>query len=285
MAISINLLFGKKDSVKNLVFSILSKEYPLKIIQLTNYIKKRYAKSVTFQGVRCAIMELVLEGVLIKEDNKYLINKQWVFESKKCLDELYQTLQLKKKLPKKMDSINGEISVFTFNSINELTKFWQEIMNDWINKSDRDNKEFTCYQAAHLWEGLLHLEKEKDLLIQIQKKKIKSVILSTGNSPLDQYMRRFYSKLGVKVFINSSLSSFDKSYYVGVYGDLVLQTEYPIKIVKALDLFFKKNTSIEDLDLNKLSDIVNEKIETKLIVIKNPTMAKQISKSILLQMD
>ena len=45
MAIRITLPFGKDDNVKNLVFSILTKEYPLKIIELTNFIHKRYGRS------------------------------------------------------------------------------------------------------------------------------------------------------------------------------------------------------------------------------------------------
>ncbi|MBW2990343.1 hypothetical protein KY348_01420, partial [Candidatus Woesearchaeota archaeon] len=59
MALSVTLPFGQKDNIKNLVFTILTKEYPLKIIELTNFIRKRYGKSVTFQAVRKAVLELV----------------------------------------------------------------------------------------------------------------------------------------------------------------------------------------------------------------------------------
>ena len=46
----------------------------------------------------------------------------------------------------------------------------------------------------------------------------------------------------------------------------------------------KKNKTLEGLDLKQLSDIVGEKIEIKMTVIKNLEMAKQINKSILSQM-
>lgn len=283
MTIELTLPFGKKDNIKNLIFSILTKEYPLKIIELTNYIRKRYGKSVTFQAVRKAILQLVEEDILIKEDNKFLINKQWVLESKKTLDSLYLDLT-EEKTPKKVESIKGELTVFTFNSLNELMKFWQDLIDTWFKKFKEGEYNINCYQAAHSWEGLLHLDHEKALMGQLKKKGIKSYILSTGNTPLDRNIRRFYKMIDVDMQINPSDSLFDKSYYVGTYGDLIIQAKYPHKIVEELEIFFRKNQTIEDLNLKELSDIVNKKIEIKLTVIKNLEMAKQINKSILSQM-
>ena len=119
MSLEISLPFGKKNNVKNLVFTILVNEYPLKIIELTNFIKKRYGKSVTFQAVRKAILELVRDEVLIKKDNEFQINKNWVKDAKETIDKLYSELNEDKnntKTLKKFDSIEGRVSVFTFNS-------------------------------------------------------------------------------------------------------------------------------------------------------------------------
>ena len=274
------LPFGKKSNVKNLVFSILTKEYPLKLIELTNYIRKRYGKSVTFQAVRKAVLELTDETVLIKEDSKYLINKKWALESKKILDTLYTDLTTDKILPNKINSIEGEVSVFTFNSLNELMKFWQDLMNDWSNNLKKGYS-VNCYQGAHIWEGLLHLDKEEKLMKNLKKKGIKSYIVCVGNTFLDKGIKKFYESIGINMQINHSSSSFDKSYYVGTYGDMIIQTTYPKKIVNALDDFFKKNKSITSIDLMELSRIANIKVKMKLTVIKNLDMAKQINKSIL----
>ena len=64
---------------------------------------------------------------------------------------------------------------------------------------------------------------------------------------------------------------------------MIIQTQYPAKLVNALDSFFKKNKTIKTLDLGELSNIVNMKLEIKLTLIKNLAMAKQINKSILSQ--
>ena len=284
MVIRTSLPFCKKEGVKDLVFTILSKEYPLKIIQLTNFIKKRYGKSVTFQAVRKAVLELTSDGVLTKKEDHFSINKKWVLETKTILDELFIDLNKNLTTPKGVHSVSEEVSVFTFHSLNELMKFWQDLIDYWFANFKDGDYHINCYQAAHLWEGLLHLDREKDLMSQLKKKGILSYILSKGNTPLDRNIRKFYKSIGIIVAINSSMSSFDKSYYVGTYGNLVVQTQYPEEIVRDLDHFFRKNKTIEKLDLKELSDIVNRKVEIKLTVIKNLAMAKQINKSIIDQM-
>ena len=162
-----------------------------------------------------------------------------------------------------------------------MMKFWQDLIDDWFKKFKKDNFNVNIYQAAHVWEGLLHLDREKNLMGQLKKKGIKSFILSTGNAPLDKNIRKFYLDIGVKMVITPSSSSFDRGYYVGTYGDMIIQSNYPEKLVSKLDEFFKKNKTIKDLNLKELSDIVNKKIDVKLTVIKNLEMAKQINKSVL----
>ncbi|MBW2997398.1 hypothetical protein KY349_03605, partial [Candidatus Woesearchaeota archaeon] len=156
---------------------------------------------------------------------------------------------------------------------------------DWFENFKKGDPNINCYQGAHGWEGLLHADREKTMMGRLKKKGIKSYALSTGNTPLDRYIWRFYKSIGLKVGFHPSSSAFDRSYYVATYGETIVQTTYPAWIVQALDNFFKKNKSIEYMNLKELSDIVNRKIQIKLTVIKNLRMAKQINKSIISQME
>jgi hypothetical protein len=283
--IKISLPFGNKENVKDLIFTILTKEYPLRIIDLMNLIKKRYGKSVTFQAVRKAIFELKNENVLLQEDKKFLINKDWIFETKRELDEIYLNLTEKNIKPKSIDSIKGEVSVFLFDSLGEMMKFWQKIIDDWYTNFKKGDPNVNSYQGAHGWEGLLYADYERKLMSRLRSKGIKSYALSMGSTPLDKYIWRFYSNAGLKVGFSHASSSFDKSYYVATYGETIVQSNYPTEIVRTMDEFFKKNKSIEKMDLSELSDIVNKKIPIKLTVIKDLAMAKQINKSIIYEIE
>nr|MBA4404679.1 hypothetical protein [Nanoarchaeum sp.] len=277
------MILNKGENVKDLIFEILTREYPLKIIELTNYIRKRYGKSVTFQAVRKALLQLKEEGIVTEENNKYLIRKEWVNETKNYLDSIYEVLIGNKPSIKKADSIKEDITVFSFDSLNEMMKFWQDIISYWYDNFKKGDPNINCYQAAHAWEALLHLDKEKQTMGRLKAKGIKSYALSVGNTQLDKKLWEFYNKIGVKSYINHSSSSFDKSYYVGTYGETIVQVQYPKILVNALDKFFNKNKSLSDLDLDSLLKIVNKKVKINMTVIKNLEMAKQINNSILSQ--
>ncbi len=285
MSLEISLPFGKKDNVKNLVFTILVNEYPLKIIELTNFIRKRYGKSVTFQAVRKAILELVDDGVLIKKNTSFQINKSWVKDAKETIDNLYLELTTEQNTPKKFDSIEGNVSVFTFNSIADMMKFWEQVVDDWFKNFKKGDYNINCWQGAHGWEALTYPDHERNLMMQLKQKGIKSYAVSTGATSLDRMVWKFYKNVGLIVHTYPTTSKIDREYYVGTYGDIIIQAHYPKEILDALDVFFKKNKTMENLDLSDLSRIANKKISVKLTVIKNLQMAKQINQSILSQME
>jgi len=231
------------------------------------------------------LFELIEEGIIIKDQKNYSLNKNWIFETKNELEKIYNNLTKEKIKPKSLDSIQGEVSVFTFDSLSEMMKFWQNIIDDWFQHFKKGEPSINAYQGAHGWEGLLYADKEKNTMGILKKKGIKSYALSIGNTPLDKYIWKFYSSIGLKVGFSHSTSTFDKSYYVATYGETIVQAHYPQKIVEEIDKFFKKNKTIGNLNLHELSEIVNQKITIKLTVIKNLSMAQQMNKSIISQIE
>lgn len=285
MTINLTLPLGKKDNLKNLVFSILVSENPLRTIELLNTIRKRYGRSVTFQAVRKAANELEQDGVLVKNKEGYSLNKIWVLESKRFFDHLHIKINQTKTNKQSSDSIGGNMSVFTFNSVNEMIKFWYSLMDDWIRNFKRGDPNINCYQTSHIWEVVLHPDQERTTMLNLKRKGIKSYAFVMGNSKLDETTISFYRKIGIKTAFLHSRSYFDRSYSVGTYGDMIIQTQYPKEILKMMDLFFKKSKDLHSLDLIELSQIMNKKAKLKLTVIKNLEMAKQINNSILKEMD
>jgi hypothetical protein len=210
MTLAFTLPFGEKGSVKDLVFSILSHEYPLKIIELTNLIRKRYGKSVTFQAVRKAVLALVAEGVLHQEGHAFSIRLEWVRESKGALDLLYHQLSTKARKPTSIDAAGGEISVFTFQSLNDLMKFWEDLVEDWIKKFKKGDPNINTYQGFHPWEGLLHPDRERIIWSTLIKKGVKSYSLITSNTPLDVFAIKLYKSIGLKTAIRPPNTKFDQ---------------------------------------------------------------------------
>ncbi len=274
-------LFGD-DTIKSLVFTILTNEHPLKLIDLMNFIRKRYGRSVTFQAVRKATLQLVEEGVLRKDGKEFEIREEWIETASAEL------LRIRADIADKPSATShfmqgGDVRVYAFTSLGELTHFWEDIIEHWRTKRKKGDPNINCYQGAHIWEGLQRVDRERQVMGSMKEKGIKSYAVCTGSTPLDRAIAKFYSGIGLKMHVIPSLKRFDKSYYVGTYGDIVVQTQYPPSIVKALDQFFTGNKDLTTLNLHELDRIVNKKIPMKLTVIKDAGMAKQINASILAQ--
>lgn len=281
MTIKITLPFGK-DNVKNIVFSILSEKYPLKLIQIKNILEKEYGKEVSFQGVRKAVLQLIEDKVLIKKENVYLINKKWVKESKSYLDKLYLKLISEKPSVRSIESIRGKVTVFYFDNLDDLLVFWQDFVLDWVNTFKVGASKINCYQAAYPIEGILHTYQEQKILKKFKEKGIKSYFLTNKNSILNIHNIEFHKKIGgINISKKNTSSVFDENMYIGTYGDLILQTEFPLALSKKLSNFFNKNKNLKTLDLISLTEIAKEKFNLKLTVIKNKAMVEYINESII----
>ena len=231
--------------------------------------------------MRKALLALADEGVLQRQDDGYSIRKEWANETKQMIDMLIKDLAEEPKRPRRTESIDEDVTVYLFSSINEMMKFWESIIDDWFQGFEKGDPHINCYQGAHLWEGILHLDRERTLMGQLKRKGIKSYAICTGGTPLDRNAAKFYKEIGLHVHITSSNATFDRAHYIATYGDIIVETTYPEKIVKKLDAFFRKNRTVEHLDLKALSEIVNLKAPVKLTVIKNRSMANHVNKSII----
>lgn len=69
-------------NAKDLVMRILGKEWPLSAKEIFIRIKKEASGNFSYQGVHKAMQQLCAEGVLVKKDNHYLLNIDWIRREK-----------------------------------------------------------------------------------------------------------------------------------------------------------------------------------------------------------
>ena len=278
MVQDLQVLWGKKNTTKDLVFRLLMDTPEQKIIQLTNSLRKTYGKSVTFQAVRQAVNELVDDEVLTKNDSLYSINPSWVYEAKKTLQTIHERLEGNVQV--RGDSIQGDLSVFTFNSINDMQRFWQQIIDNWYKHLDDETYKINCWQGTHLWEALIHVDSEKKVMQKLKNKGVRSYVLIHADTPLDIFTKKFYQQIGLHVAIQKKQRD-EAHIYTGTYGELIVQVEYPKELHAQIEDIFNKTKSFEDFEISTLHDITSAQHEIKMTVIKNLNMAKQINQQII----
>jgi len=73
---------GNEASVKDLIVSVLSKEWPLNTRKIYNRVAKIYAIPCSYQAVHKSIKKLVKAKVLIQDGREYRLNLQWLDQIK-----------------------------------------------------------------------------------------------------------------------------------------------------------------------------------------------------------
>ena len=70
-------LTGKKGVAESIIL-ILSKSWPLSVVEMRWRLENNFNKKVSFQGVHKAARKLLREGILCKEQSLYLLDSGWL---------------------------------------------------------------------------------------------------------------------------------------------------------------------------------------------------------------
>jgi len=266
---------AKNRTVKDLVFSILIDDKPRTLTQLHRWIKRRYGVSVSFQAVIKAVKSLLESNVLIKKDKFYLIDKNWIFETRMFFDKLY-TSYFKVKKPMKKIELGKEIVVYTVNNLLELDRLWNDLLFNWAKNEKNDKR--NVWKGKHCWWLVPRLQEEDILHDFFRKQRIKTYNLLTENTVLDKISVKYY--LRKKEFTKVKKVKID-DVHISAFGDYLLKFEVPKEISVKLEGIFNKVKKLEDLDLKKVLDIFKENVEIEVTLIKDKFIADKVKEEII----
>ena len=272
--LSIPQIDEESKNVKDLVFTILTQEQPLSIIELTNRVKKEYALGVTYQAVRKAVNTLQNQHVLTKNGKKYSLNKEWILKTKSFFDTLLTTYDGKTKIKLFSTEVAKEdYAVYTFNTLLDLDNFWGDIMLYWADH-EKENKEYLSITHYNWW-MIINLGRETKLFDSFKKKRIKSSFLTPVDLPLNRWASNIYTQMGVKTKITPLK---DESTFVdiNIMGNMVIQVHYPQNILKKIKNFFEKYKNVQEVPLKEITRLAHEQGEIKFVLFKNKTIAKNL---------
>ena len=265
---------------KDLVFTILTKEKALSLIQLYNEIKKNYNVSITYQAVRKAVELMVEQQILIKQGKHYSLSKKWVLELKSFFDNLLTSFDASKPVHSfSNELIKDNYASYTFNSLFDLDIFWGNILT-YLADNIKSNEEKIAMNYGHyIWWMLINLGRETQIYNHYSKKNIKLYFLWFRDLPLNHFFSDIYSKMGHESLVKEQ--DVNPEIAFNTVGDTVVEVHYPKEIVKSLKNFFEKYSSLKEANMKEITDIVHKPCKIKLIIYKNKELAESINQRFL----
>lgn len=266
------LLFGGGKSVKDKIILALGSSWPLNAKELLAHIKNNFDVNVTYQAVYKSINELLEEGVIVKIDKGFELNRSWVSSLKEYMTSVDQSYRT--NTPKKDVADSEQIIV---DSIYDFYLFILKMMEKYANDSHVTQNP-VVFRAIHGWNALVVGKEE---LIRVAKvvPNYKLYVVVSSDSPLDHALAKYWRELGVHFKTNVPLTITND---VVVVGDYVVQIIYPNELINALNIFFEETKSLEEMDIIKSQrDIFYKKMHIPVITVKNKMLADDLKKETL----
>jgi hypothetical protein len=282
MAVSVSdLRYGESTkTLQDIILLILAKEYPLTMGEIAKRVKKDFKTNVTFQAVRKSLLALIGRKIISEQLKEFSVNREYILEHKQLTDQLlrnYYTSEQKERLP--ATATTGEDhTVYMFDTLLQADRFWGEIVFDWAhNLKDSDDHQY-FFQGPHMWYPFGHVGVEMDFLSELKSHGVQVLNLIENNTVLDQWVKHFYLAYGAKYAIKPKPESHATA--IGVFGDNILQFDYPLEIMRDLDRFFSTTTDLAKLNLTRVAAIVKKKAQIKLTLMRNKVIAENLKKEI-----
>ncbi|MFH1664246.1 MAG: hypothetical protein ABH986_05600 [archaeon] len=271
----------KKKGVKELSVLLLSREFPLQLIEIKKRLKEEFSVDVSFQAVKKAVDSLEEEGIIKKEGKSFFLDKKWISESKKFFDALTSRNVSKVGTRKGFNADYKKKNSFFFSDLYELDNFWADLMYEWINNIEKEEKKILTGQSPFGWWFLLNFASETKVHKELKKIGGKEFMVFTKDFPLNQLAVRSYKQIfpeGKYIIKENKSPQAEKD--LSVLGDLIIEVEYPKDILRKLNAFFSKYRDFKT-DSKDLQKLVTTKTKIKFTFFKDRFIAEKLRESVL----
>lgn len=262
----------KPTKVKEMIVAILSTDFPLSIKELKIFLKKNYNKSVSYQAIHKELNSLFEEGIVTKKDSKYKLDLNWIRDVGFYSDLVLSTYSSEKKnsiirlLDLKKD---GDTVSFDFDSYSQIDAFFLELF-DFFNELFPTKKEILMHYSNNWWPLLYPMEQKRIF------SKIKAQVygITALDFPINRWCVDFEQSVGLRVHFTPTKEGIEWTH--NVFGDLLFNIYLDKGINEKIRDFFNKNREFRGIDLKELINIIHEKGQFKLVVLKDTAFTKSI---------
>jgi len=265
----------KHATTKDYVVTILSSDWPLTVKKLHWLLKKRYAKSVSYQAVYKTVQELLSENVLQRVEDGYQIDLRWlkqIHRFTELVESNYFTRSRVDTLGLKDAKTEGSLNVLTFQNWFDAEKYLYYLQKHTVLTTNK--KLALCVHHRHDWRPLFYLRAEYNWCKKLHDLGHDVYFLCAGNGKVDAWSAAFYRQIGVNVKNNVSCA---QTCELMVFADTVIQVYIPSELQEAVDTLCKQNP--HDVDIPwAITRIFEKPSDVRVVITKDKKMADDLIK-------
>ena len=263
-----------EKGTKNQIIQILSNEYPLTAKKIYERLQKQYSSTISYQGVHKTIKELEKNSIIERKNNDYLLNVEWLHQSKNSLEKI-EKKYLKNNEIKIPNEFSGSIQI-KFDSISELSVSTAQLLLSRQLARDENDKEFICTLEYGWWPFKFKFD-DFYLLFQMMVHNPNSKNIIRKKTPFGEWIWKQYKRInainapiGTNVNINEELF---------IQGDHIIEVTFDEKTKKIIYQYYNKWKNIED-SFKDFALKEEPKINATMKITKNPEMASFLRKQL-----
>ena len=269
-----NKLSGSSSSTRELVFSLISHQGGHTIAELTKKLKEVHGLKISYQATRKAVHALQDLGAVEQSAGKFRLKARFLFSAKAFFDNLISDLDSlsKHKLLLRHES-QGDFFQFEFGTLFETDNGWGEIILEICKPLPKGQQMEFVGIHSFCWWMLFNLGRETNLFDSLRERGYPSRMIFTANRPLTRWACRVYKEVGVRADI-MKIEALPENHSLNIFGDRVIQVEYPPALFSRIKTIFEKTRSIEQVKSSDLTQLAHARGTIRLSVFHNRTMAE-----------
>ena len=265
-----NLLNG--NPTKEKIIEILSDTISLSAKHIFNTLQKQHAINTSYQLVHKTLKQMVEEGTINFNNQKYEINKNWVLESKRKLEEIENRITKQKFSKQELEEKRN--TLVEFETFIDVAKF---VLGEFASLPNPESKTFIS-QVYHIWPAVALSPKMFRQFKEIHQKE-KHYILGAQDTFIDKIASKTFEQHGGKVKRGANLPFTPDTL---VHGDYIAQVYFEPKGKKLYDQITQTTSKI--LDINQIFNMLFEtQFKNKILLIHNQKIADEIRQDVISQ--
>jgi hypothetical protein len=274
--LSLLKLHPETASTKQKIISLLSDEWPLSAKRVHNNLKRAYGTELSYQGVHETLKEMEEQKVIEKKKNEYLLNIEWIQQSKKVLERVEKKYLQNQKIVIP-ENFSGSIEI-EFDSISDLCVSVAELLASKQLSGGRSCHDIYGVLEYGWWPFKFRFE-HFELLLRIVRANnpMRGGIIIRKKTPFGKWIREQYVK--IKAICAPLGTKFDIGEDIFIVENCLLEIKVPQETKKIIEHYYNKWKNLNDT-FKEFGLKEEPKAHSVIRISKNPELANYLRKQL-----